>query len=88
MSLHQSNNEKEQTANRQLSIPSLGERRRSVTDVAVNRVSLSGEAPLTRGYLCSVARPVNRKIAILLRNPVLGAENRRKLPNIFMVRGG
>jgi len=60
MSLHQSNNEKEQTANRQLSIPSLVERRRSVTDVAVNRVSLSGEAPLTRGYLWSVALPVNR----------------------------
>jgi hypothetical protein len=68
MSLHQTYNEKEQTTNRQLSIPSFVKRRRSVTDVAVNRVPLESEAPLTRGYLCPGRPTVNRKIAILLRS--------------------
>jgi hypothetical protein len=59
MSLHQYNNEKEQPPNRQLSFPPVARVEGLATDLAVNRASLFGEAPLTRGYLCGAARPVN-----------------------------
>jgi hypothetical protein len=51
MSLHPTNNEKERTAEPATSWTPFFKRAFVATDVAVNRVSLFGEAPLTRCYL-------------------------------------
>ena len=51
MSLHLTNNEKERTAEPATSWTLFLKRAFVATDGAVNRVSLFGEAPLTRCYL-------------------------------------
>jgi hypothetical protein len=70
MSLHHSNNEKEQTAQPAPYLLPCYQERMVGTDLAVNRVPLKSEAPLTRCYLCPGPPAVNRKMAILLRTPL------------------
>ena len=59
MSLHQTDNEKKRTAQPATILPPCYQVGKEATDLAVNRVSLDGEAPLTRGYLGGEFRPVN-----------------------------
>ena len=63
---------KSEPPNRQLSFPSISRVGRLATDLAVNRVSLFGEAPLTRGYLCVGPGPVNRLLQFCFNGPVAG----------------
>jgi hypothetical protein len=85
MSLHQTDNEKERTAQPAPFLPFLFRPGRDDADVAVNRVPLDGEAPLTRGYLCPPWRPVNREIAILLRSYATSGKLGHNLS--FLLRG-
>ena len=70
MSLHQTDNEKKRTAQPATILPPCYQVGKEATDLAVNRVSLDGEAPLTRWYLGGERRAVNIHLAILLQNGV------------------
>jgi hypothetical protein len=82
MSLHHSNNEKEQTAQSAPFLLPCRQERKVGTDLAVNRVPLESEAPLTRGYLWRGRSAVNRKMAILLRSLHFHSKIAGNLPEI------